>query len=262
MPFRTPTTKIYAKVIKPVVISKGLECKRADDYKTNKEIMKDIWSAICQSHVVIADMTGFNPNVMYELGISHTVGKETIMMIQHKSARTKQNFPFDMSHIRKIEYQNTARGYLRLKLDLSRTLQFVLEQLPKEPYYVKTKKTESEQENDESHYVTVDEQEEKDGVRITVRSVDYAVDVTDVFIKIENGTEREISIYPRSSYAKQGTKQVRYIRSLTQIRNRIPPGVVEEGYIAFEPIDYRKGNMVFYFVFSDDLRLGIEVDLG
>jgi hypothetical protein len=65
MPFQDNLTTIYETVFKPVVKSKGLECRRADDYQTNKEIMKDIWNAICQSQVVIAEMTGFNPNVIY-----------------------------------------------------------------------------------------------------------------------------------------------------------------------------------------------------
>jgi hypothetical protein len=85
MPFEPGLTGIYDSIIKPVVESKGLNCKRADDYKTNTSIMRDIWNAICQSKVVIAEMTGFNANVMYELGISHTVGKETIMMMQRNS---------------------------------------------------------------------------------------------------------------------------------------------------------------------------------
>ena len=75
MPFEDNLTRIYDTIVKPAVNSKGLECRRANDYKTNKEIMKDIWNGICHSQLVVAEMTGFNPNVMYELGISHTVGK-------------------------------------------------------------------------------------------------------------------------------------------------------------------------------------------
>jgi hypothetical protein len=59
-----------------------LECLRADDYETNEAVMKEIWKAICQAQVVIAEMTGLNPNVMYEFGTSHTFGTPTIMMVQ------------------------------------------------------------------------------------------------------------------------------------------------------------------------------------
>lgn len=116
MPFEDELTTIYEAVVKPVVESKGLVCQRAADYRTNKEIMKEIWTAICQSQVVIAEMTGLNPNVMYELGISHTVGRETIMMTQNLGKN--QEFHFDMAHIRRIQYQNTVAGYPRLKDDL------------------------------------------------------------------------------------------------------------------------------------------------
>jgi hypothetical protein len=50
-PFERKYGTIYNTVIKPTVVSKGLECRRADDYKTNKAIMIDIWKAICQSQV-------------------------------------------------------------------------------------------------------------------------------------------------------------------------------------------------------------------
>ena len=71
MPFEPSLAGVFDSIIRPVVQSKGLECKRADDYKTNTAITRDIWNAICQSKVVIAEMTGFNPNVMYELGLTH-----------------------------------------------------------------------------------------------------------------------------------------------------------------------------------------------
>ncbi|MGB6673509.1 MAG: hypothetical protein WBE34_13845 [Candidatus Nitrosopolaris sp.] len=91
--------KIYKNIVKPTIVSKGLECLRADDYETNEAVMKVIWKAICQAQVVVAEMTGLNPNVMYELGISHTYWTPTIMMVQ-PSRRVK--FPFDISQIREL----------------------------------------------------------------------------------------------------------------------------------------------------------------
>jgi hypothetical protein len=91
---------IYDSIVKPTVESKGLECARASDYQTHHEIMKDVWHGICQARVVIAEMTSFKANVMYELSISHTIGKPT------KDGK----FPFDISHIRVIYYTNNAAG--------------------------------------------------------------------------------------------------------------------------------------------------------
>ena len=91
--------KIYKNIVKPTIVYKGLECLRADDYETNEAVMKVIWKAICQAQVVVAETTGLNPNVMYELGISHTYWTPTIMMVQ-PSRRVK--FPFDISQIREL----------------------------------------------------------------------------------------------------------------------------------------------------------------
>ncbi|NAL78268.1 hypothetical protein [Nitrososphaera sp. AFS] len=125
MPIGVDLDRIYENIIETTIKSKGLECRRADDYKTNRAIMQDIWKAICESRVVVADITGLNPNVMYELGISHTVGKPTIIIYQRKE-KNKIKFPFDLSHIRRIEYENTATGGKILEQDLSSTLDFVL----------------------------------------------------------------------------------------------------------------------------------------
>jgi len=75
MPFTDPLTEIYQALIKPTVENPrfGLVCKRADDIKSNRAIIQDIWKSICEARVIIADMTNLNPNVMYELGIAHTL---------------------------------------------------------------------------------------------------------------------------------------------------------------------------------------------
>jgi hypothetical protein len=156
-----------------------MKCRRADDYKTNKAIMKDIWNAICQSQVIIADMTGLNPNVMYELGISHTVGKETIMIIQQNLSEN-QKFPFDISHIRRIQYRNEIEEYPRFKKELSKTLDFVLEEA-KGSF---TEKSEEKGEGAEQQEYTVlcrvnvGKRKEIKGLAFTVYSVDFRTDKT------------------------------------------------------------------------------------
>lgn len=126
MPFSEELTTVYSSIVKPTVEEMGLVCRRADDFKTNKAIIQDIWKAICEARVVIADLTGLNPNVMYELGIAHTVGKQTILMYQRRQNR-RPAFPFDLAHIRRIEYDNTASGGKVLESDLRETLYSILQ---------------------------------------------------------------------------------------------------------------------------------------
>jgi hypothetical protein len=111
MPFSDEITEVYENIVLQCVEEKGLTCRRANDFSSNKAIMEDIWRAICSSRIVLADLTGFNANVLYELGIAHTVGKETIMINQRNE---NIKFPFDLSHIRRIEYDNSAAGGKRL----------------------------------------------------------------------------------------------------------------------------------------------------
>lgn len=125
MSFTEDLTRIYTSIIKPTVEAKGLVCHRADDFKTNKAIIQDIWKAICEARLIIADITDLNPNVMYELGIAHTVGKETILIYQRGRGKDPK-FPFDLAHIRRIEYEDSASGGKNLELDLSATLSSIL----------------------------------------------------------------------------------------------------------------------------------------
>ncbi|MEK6674159.1 MAG: hypothetical protein AABZ47_00725 [Planctomycetota bacterium] len=126
MPFTDELTKIYSSIIKPTVEKPEfrLVCHRADDIKSNKAIIQDIWKSICEARLVIADLSRLNPNVMYELGIAHTVGKETILIYQ---SGDNVKFPFDLAHIRRIEYRNDAPGGKQLEFDLTETIRQVLQ---------------------------------------------------------------------------------------------------------------------------------------
>ena len=95
MPFtQNWSDDIWNLVIKEAIISTGLNPIRADDLY-GKDIMEDVWSGILRSRLIIADTTGRNPNVFYELGIAHTLGKDVILLTQDVS-----DIPFDLNRYR------------------------------------------------------------------------------------------------------------------------------------------------------------------
>lgn len=99
MPFSEQLTEIYSSLVKPAIEQSGFDlvCRRADDIKSNRSIVQDIWKSICEARLIIADLSGLNPNVMYELGIAHTIGKDTVLIYQRGE---NVKFPFDLAHIR------------------------------------------------------------------------------------------------------------------------------------------------------------------
>ena len=126
MPFSDPINEIYEGFIRPAIQSKGLVSRRADEIASNNAIMTDIWKSICEASLVVADMSTLNPNVMYELGLSHALGKETILLYDEGASTT---FPFDLTHIRRINYRNTAMGGAQLKRELAETIESVRQKL-------------------------------------------------------------------------------------------------------------------------------------
>ncbi len=82
-----------------------LTVARADDFYTNQAVMQDVWSAIVNAKMVIGDCSGRNPNVFYEIGISHTLGRPTVLISQ-----SVDDIPFDVRYVRSIVYQYTPPG--------------------------------------------------------------------------------------------------------------------------------------------------------
>jgi len=54
-------------------------------------IMQQIWVYILNARVLIAELTGKNPNVFYELGLAHAQGKDVILLTQ-----SINDVPFDL----------------------------------------------------------------------------------------------------------------------------------------------------------------------
>ena len=121
-PFEEPFDLIYKDHIKPTIEGiSGLGCLRADDIYDNRPIMEDIWRCTNEARILIAELTGRNPNVFYETGIAHTVGKEVILITQ-----SMDDVPFDLKHLRCIVYEYTPRGIAALEQNLKNTIFNVL----------------------------------------------------------------------------------------------------------------------------------------
>lgn len=106
MPFTLEwSDRIWDKIIKPTIATLGLKSIRADDL-FGADIMEDVWKGILNSEIILADITDRNPNVFYELGIAHTLGKKVILITQDVN-----DIPFDLNRFRHIVYQDNFDGY-------------------------------------------------------------------------------------------------------------------------------------------------------
>ncbi|MFD1104213.1 hypothetical protein [Sphingobium olei] len=120
MPFDAAFTPVYDS-IREAAEAAGLRCRRADDIWENPAIIQDVVSLIDRSRVVICDCTGRNPNVFYEAGIAHTLGREVILITQ-----SGQDIPFDLRHLRYIPYLNNGEGRASLSAAIRGRLQTII----------------------------------------------------------------------------------------------------------------------------------------
>lgn len=121
MPFKDNFREVYDNVIKDVCNELGLDAKLGDDFFSNRQIINEIWSAINNCNLVIADCSERNPNVFYELGIAHTLNKTTITITQNPN-----DIPFDISGVRYIEYTDSIVGSKELSNQLREAIQKTL----------------------------------------------------------------------------------------------------------------------------------------
>lgn len=110
---------VYNSVLLPAFSNSPYSLLRADGISKPSIITNDIVSAILGSDICVADLTGLNPNVFYELGIAHTAKRPTIHL-----ASTSTTLPFDNIGYRAIIFdpfdwdsQEEARKLLRASLD-------------------------------------------------------------------------------------------------------------------------------------------------
>tara|TARA_R110000824_G_scaffold35499_3_gene111204 strand:- start:2010 stop:2774 length:765 start_codon:yes stop_codon:yes gene_type:complete len=113
MPFDSSMIGVYDAINSAADLS-GFKCQRADNIWDHSTVIQDVFSLIFQSYIVVCDFTGKNPNVFYEAGIAHTLGKHVVPITQ-----SEQDVPFDLRHHRFAKYLNNGEGLESLKDDLA-----------------------------------------------------------------------------------------------------------------------------------------------
>ena len=99
MPFSLEWSSDVHRTLSDACQTMDVQAVRGDDLFTPTDILVDIWHNLNGADIVIADITGRNPNVLYELGIAHTLAKPVLII-----SRNAADIPIDLSTRRVILY--------------------------------------------------------------------------------------------------------------------------------------------------------------
>ena len=121
MPFKEEFHDIYQRGIKAACNEVGAYCERVDEQIFLGGILERIYSQIKEADIVVADMTGRNANVFYEVGYAHASHRPVIPLTSDAD-----DMPFDMTPYPHIVYGTDDGGIQRLKEDLKTKLSYLL----------------------------------------------------------------------------------------------------------------------------------------
>jgi hypothetical protein len=99
MPFGAWFDRYYQDIYAPAIKEAGFEPIRADELFTTGSVVEQIWEQIQKAKVLLADLSGKNANVFYELGLAHAAKKPVVF-----TSCAVEDVPFDLRHLRVIIY--------------------------------------------------------------------------------------------------------------------------------------------------------------
>lgn len=123
MPFSAPWSRQVYETINAVVDECGYNCRRADDFY-GRMVLADVWRGLNEATFVVAELSDGNPNVFYELGLGHALGKDSIPLLQDG-----QTVPFDQAPFRVLSYEYDEAGMEILRTQLAQwitSLDFII----------------------------------------------------------------------------------------------------------------------------------------
>lgn len=110
----------YSLLLKPVFDSLNIDCYRAIDKNLNASIDKVMLQEIKNADIAIADISTLNANVMWELGVRHSLKPNHTIMICEKEQMT--SIPFDINHFVVHQYTHSEEGIPYMEVERFRTV--------------------------------------------------------------------------------------------------------------------------------------------
>ena len=288
MPFDETFNDIYKFGIKGAAEEVGAYAERVDEQIYDGVILERIFNQISKADVIVADMTGRNPNVFYEVGYAHALGKIVLLLTQKA-----EDIPFDLIHRPHIIYGGkieTLRSKLAERLIWAINESKRLGRQISERFLVSINGTEIP-EASMSHEIPVLKVEGYSVLSVSVRngSLETTPKVTHVYLF--TSADSGLSLYSNDLYmdryenpnvfrrldsiesttldSSDGlAKQFRLEDGNTPIRiPSLPPGAVEQFSIYIEPKDdellkLRIHSSVNFYDFPFKLELKREVMRG
>src|SRR5215218_10329667 len=99
MPFNEKCRDVYEVGIKTACKDAGAYCERVDEQIFEESILERVYNQIAKADLIVAEMTGRNPSVFYEVGYAHALNKQVILLTQ-----SSEDMPFDLKHYPHIIY--------------------------------------------------------------------------------------------------------------------------------------------------------------
>lgn len=119
IPFDREFDDVYELAIKPACEDAGAYAERVDKQIFQGSMLDRIYNQISKADALIADMSERNPNVFYEVGYAHALGKTTILL-----TKKAEDIPFDLKHYPHIIYEGSLTN---LKVELAKRLKWHLD---------------------------------------------------------------------------------------------------------------------------------------
>jgi nucleoside 2-deoxyribosyltransferase len=113
MPFDKKFQDVYKLGIKQTALELGIKAERVDEQIYAEGILERIYRQIDAADIIVADMSGQNPNVFYEVGYAHAKNKLCVLITNRS-----EDIPFDLKHKRHVVYDSVSALKPELKLNL------------------------------------------------------------------------------------------------------------------------------------------------
>lgn len=122
MPFSKQFDDIYKLGIRSACIDAGAYCERVDEQIFVENILERLYNQITKADLIVAEMTGRNANVFYEVGYAHALNKQVILLTQNA-----EDIPFDLKHYPHIVYEGSI---VSLKEQLEIRVRWIIDNPP------------------------------------------------------------------------------------------------------------------------------------